>query len=90
MLRVRAVNVYPQAIGAILSQDPTLGRWRVIATGDPIEPPLRVEVEAPPGTDTDSVAGRLARTLNARFDVIRLDHGSLPVSEHKTPLVERI
>ena len=90
MLRVRAVNVYPQAIGAILSQDPALGRWRVIARGDPIEPPLRVEVEAPPGTDTASVAGRLERTLNARFDVIRLDRGSLPVSEHKTPLVERV
>jgi phenylacetate-CoA ligase len=90
MLRVRAVNVYPQAIGAILSQDPALGRWRVIARGDPIEPPLRVEVEAPPGTDTASVAGRLERTLNARFDVVRLDRGSLPVSEHKTPLVERV
>jgi phenylacetate-CoA ligase len=89
MLRVRAVNVYPQAIGAVLSQYPTLGRWRVIASGDPIEPPLRVEVEAPPGTDTDSVAGRLEHTLNARFDVIRRDHGSLPVSEHKTSLVER-
>jgi phenylacetate-coenzyme A ligase PaaK-like adenylate-forming protein len=89
MLRVRAVNVYPQAIGAILSEYPTLGRWRVIVSGDPIEPPLRVEVEAPPGTDTDSVAVQLARTLNARFDVMRLDHGTLPVSEHKTPLVHR-
>ena len=49
-----------------------------------------MEVEAPPGTDTASVAGRLERTLNARFDVVRLDRGSLPVSEHKTPLVERI
>jgi phenylacetate-CoA ligase len=89
MLRVRAVNVYPQAIGAILSQHPALGRWRVIASGDPIQPPLRVEVEAPPGTDTESVADQLERSLNARFDVTRLDHGSLPVSEHKTPLVER-
>jgi phenylacetate-CoA ligase len=89
MLRVRAVNVYPQAIGAILSQHPALGRWRVIASGDPIEPPLRVEVEAAPGTDTESVAGQLERSLNARFDVTRLDRGSLPVSEHKTPLVER-
>ena len=89
MLRVCAVNVYPQAIGAILSQHATLGRWRVIASGDPIEPPLRVEVESPPRTDTDSVAGQLERTLNARFHVIRLDHGSLPVSEHKTPLVHR-
>jgi phenylacetate-CoA ligase len=89
MLRVQAVNVYPQAIGAILSEHPTLGRWRVVASGDPIEPPLRVEVEAPPGTDTDSVAGQLQGTLNARFEVIRLDRGTLPVSEQKTPLVHR-
>jgi len=89
MLRVRAVNVYPTAIGAILSEHPTLGRWRVIASGDPIEPPLRVEVEAPPGTDTHSVVAQLEHTLNARFEVIRLDHGTLPVSEHKTSLVHR-
>ena len=89
MLRVQAVNVHPQAIGAILSEHPALGRWRVIASGDPIEPPLRVEVEAPPSADTDSVATRLQGTLNARFEVIRVDRGTLPVSEQKTPLVHR-
>jgi phenylacetate-CoA ligase len=89
MLRVRAVNVYPQAIGAILSEHTTLGRWRVVASGDPIEPPLRVEVEAAPGTDTEYVAIQLERALNARFEVVRLDHGTLPVSEQKTPLVHR-
>ena len=89
MLRVQAVNVYPQAIGAVLSRHRTLGRWCVVATGDPIVPPLRVEVEAPPGTDLAAVAGELHRTLRAPFEVIRLDPGSLPVSEHKTPLVRR-
>jgi phenylacetate-CoA ligase len=47
MLRVQAVNVYPQAIGAILGRDPRLGRHCIVAEGDPIVPPLRVYVEAP-------------------------------------------
>jgi hypothetical protein len=61
----------------------------VIAAGDPIEPPLRVEVEGPTEIDTEALAGELARTLGAQFEVIRLDPGSLPVSEHKTPIVRR-
>jgi phenylacetate-CoA ligase len=89
MLRVQAVNVYPQAIGDVLSRHAALGRWCVVATGDPIVPPLRVEVEAAPGTDLGPVADELHRTLRAPFEVIRLDPGSLPVSELKTPLVRR-
>jgi phenylacetate-CoA ligase len=89
MLRVRAVNVYPQAIGSLLESRPEIGRWCVVATGDPIEPPLRVEVEAPAELDTQAIAEELERTLRAQFEVIRLDPGSLPVSEHKTPVVRR-
>jgi phenylacetate-CoA ligase len=44
MLRVQAVNVYPQAIGAILDADDRLGRHCVVADGDPIVPPLRLYV----------------------------------------------
>ena len=47
MLRVQAVNVYPQAIGAILDADNRLGRHCVVAEGDPIVAPLRLYVEAP-------------------------------------------
>jgi phenylacetate-coenzyme A ligase PaaK-like adenylate-forming protein len=89
MLRVRAVNVYPQAIGRLLERERAVGRWCVIASGDPIEPPLRVEVEAPAELDTAALAGELHRTLGAQFEVIRLDPGTLPVSEHKTPVVRR-
>ena len=89
MLRVRAVNVYPQAIGAVLARHDALGRWCVVAAGDPIEPPLRVEVEAPPGTPLGPVAEELRRDLGAAFELIRLDPGTLPVSELKTPLVRR-
>ncbi|HEX4717801.1 MAG TPA: AMP-binding protein [Thermoleophilaceae bacterium] len=89
MLRVRAVNVYPQAIGALLAAHPELGRWRVVADHDPIEPPLHVEVEAPPDTDTTAIAAELQDRLRAQFEVVRLDPGTLPVAEHKTPVVER-
>jgi phenylacetate-CoA ligase len=89
MLRVQAVNVYPQAIGAILSADERLGRHCVVAEGDPIVPPLRVYVEAPAQVDLDAVARRLHEGLGARFDVARLEPGSLPVAEQKTRIVHR-
>ena len=89
MLRVQAVNVYPQAIGAILAAEPRLGRHCVVAEGDPVEPPLRVYVEAPADLDLAGVAERLHATLRARFALTRLEPGSLPVAEHKTRIVHR-
>jgi phenylacetate-CoA ligase len=89
MLRVQAVNVYPQAIGAILDAEPLLGRHCVVAEGDPIVPPLDVYVEAPPDADLDAVAQRLHDALRTRFTVTRLDPGSLPAAEHKTRIVHR-
>jgi phenylacetate-CoA ligase len=89
MLRVQAVNVYPQAIGTILAREPRLGRHCIVADGDPIVPPLRVFVEAPPDVDLARVTGELEDTLRARFVVARLDPGSLPVAEHKTRIVHR-
>jgi phenylacetate-CoA ligase len=89
MLRVQAVNVYPQAIGAIVADDPWLGRHCVVAVGDPIVPPLELYVEAPEDADLDGLTGRLHDALRARFSVTRLDPGSLPVAEHKTRIVHR-
>jgi phenylacetate-CoA ligase len=89
MLRVQAVNVYPQAIGAVLAADARLGRHCVVAAGDPIDPPLEVYVEAPSEVDLASVTDRLQATLRARFAVTRLEPGSLPVAEHKTRIVHR-
>jgi phenylacetate-CoA ligase len=89
MLRVQAVNVYPQAIGAILAGDPRLGRWCVVAEGDPIVPPLRVYAEAPGDVELDDLTAQLQDTLRARFEVTRLEPGSLPVAEHKTRVVHR-
>jgi phenylacetate-CoA ligase len=89
MLRVQAVNVYPQAIGAILGRDTRLGRHCIVAEGDPIVPPLRVYVEAPPEAELDELTGELQERLRARFELTRLDPGSLPVAEHKTRIVHR-
>jgi phenylacetate-coenzyme A ligase PaaK-like adenylate-forming protein len=89
MLRVQAVNVYPQAIGAVLADDARLGRYCVVADGDPLVPPLRVYVEAPDEVDLGRVAEQLHAGLGARFDVARLEPGALPVAEHKTRIVHR-
>jgi phenylacetate-CoA ligase len=89
MLRVQAVNVYPQAIGAILAGDPRLGRHCVVAEGDPVVPPLEVYVEAPAEVDLADLAGELHAALRARFEVARLEPGSLPRAEHKTRIVHR-
>ncbi|HET8822225.1 MAG TPA: AMP-binding protein [Thermoleophilaceae bacterium] len=89
MLRVQAVNVYPQAIAAIMANDTRLGRYCVVAEGDPIVPPLRVYVEAPGDVELDNLTTELEDTLRARFTVTRLQPGSLPVAEHKTRIVHR-
>ena len=51
MLRVQAVNVHPGAIGAVLGRFEGLGRYAVVADGDPIVPPLRVLVETANGIE---------------------------------------
>src|SRR6185503_14755272 len=89
MLRVQAVNVYPQAIGTILASDARLGRYCVVAEGDPIVPPLRVFVEAEADVELGGLTAVLEDTLRARFAVTRLEPGALPVAEHKTRIVHR-
>lgn len=92
MLRVRAVNIHPGAIGAVLDGFAGLGRHAVVADGDPIAPPLRVYVEVEPDAgapDPSAVAGELHRRLRAPFRVVALPPGTLPVAEHKTRTVYR-
>ncbi|MET0510672.1 MAG: AMP-binding protein [Thermoleophilaceae bacterium] len=90
MLRVQAVNVYPQAIGAVLAGHARLGRHCVVADGDPVVAPLQVFVEAPPEVDSAVLSAELRAALGVRFSVDRLEPGSLPVAEHKTRVVHRI
>jgi phenylacetate-CoA ligase len=87
MLRVQAVNVHPGAIGAVLGRFAGLGRYAVVADGDPIAPPLRVVVEAPDGVE--GVAEALRDELGARFEVEAVAPGALPVGEQKTRVVYR-
>jgi phenylacetate-CoA ligase len=89
MLRVQAVNVYPQAISAILAADARLGRHCVVAEGDPVVPPLRLYVEAPADLDLSSITEQLHAALRTRFELTRLEPGALPVAEHKTRIVHR-
>ena len=90
MLRVQAVNIHPGAIGAVLDGFPGLGRHAVVADGDPIVPPLRVYVEASNGApEPETIAAGLHARLRARFAVVALSPGTLPVAEHKTRIVYR-
>jgi phenylacetate-CoA ligase len=92
MLRVQAVNVHPGAIGAVLEGFAGVGRHAVVADGDPIDPPLRVYVEIPAGDGAPgpgAIADALHARLRARFAVVALAPGTLPVAEHKTRTVYR-
>ena len=79
MLRVQAVNVYPQAIAHLLGG----ARHAVVADGDPIVPPLHVYVEG--GADAEA----LRAALRTDVRVHSLAPGALPVAEHKTARVFR-
>ena len=87
MLRVQAVNVHPRAIGAVLGRFDGLGRYVVVADGDPIVPPLRVFVETANGIE--GVDAALRAELGARFEVQAVAPGTLPVGEQKTRVVYR-
>jgi phenylacetate-CoA ligase len=87
MLRVQAVNVHPQAIGNVLDRVGGLGRYAVVADGDPIAGPLAVYVEG--AQDAGALRAELRRALRADFHVIPLADGALPVAEQKTVRVYR-
>ena len=89
MLRVQAVNVYPQAVGTLLASEPALGRHAVVAEGDPIRAPVHVYVEAGAGVDLGTAQARMRRELRADFRLVALAPGSLPAEEHKTRTVYR-
>ena len=89
MLRVQAVNVYPQAVATLLASEPALGRHAVVAEGDPIRAPVHIYVEAGAGVDLGTAQARMRRELRADFRLVALAPGSLPVEEHKTRTVYR-
>jgi hypothetical protein len=48
-----------------------------------------VYAEAPAQVDVAALTDRLHSTLRVRFEVTRLEPGTLPVAEHKTRIVHR-
>jgi phenylacetate-CoA ligase len=92
MIRVRGANVHPQAVGAVLGARPAFGRYAVVAAGDPVEPPLRVLVEAPSAGAAERAEAEqeLRRRLGAEIRLTIVAAGTLPVAEHKTRLVYRL
>ena len=76
MLRVQAVNVYPQAIGAILAAEPRLGPPLRRGRGRPDRAAAaRVRRGARRTWTSRGVAERLHAALRARFAVTRLEPG---------------
>jgi len=92
MIRVRGANVHPQAVGAVLATRPAFGRYAIVAAGDPVQPPLRVLVEAAGAgrAELSAAEDELRRTLGAAVELTALAAGELPVAEHKTRLVYRL
>jgi phenylacetate-CoA ligase len=92
MIRVRGANVHPQAVGSVLAARAAFGRYAVIAAGDPVEPPLRVLVEAPAASVADRAEAEeeLRRRLGAAIALTAVPRGTLPVAKHKTRLVYRL
>jgi hypothetical protein len=60
-----------------------------VAEGDPVVPPLELYVEAALEVDLDGLRDELHAALRARFELTRLDPGSLPRAEQKTRIVHR-
>jgi phenylacetate-coenzyme A ligase PaaK-like adenylate-forming protein len=87
MLRVQAVNVYPQAIGEVLDRVGTSGGYAVVADGDPINSPLHIYVESQ--EDLESVEDELRAALRTDVALVALEPGELPAAEQKTARVFR-
>ena len=81
MLRVQAVNVYPQAIGELLD---AARRHAIVADGDPIVA-AAARLRRGPGRRRAA----LRATLRTDVAVTALAAGDLPVAEHKTARVFR-
>jgi len=90
MIRVRGANVHPQAVGAVLATRPTFGRYAVVAEGDPIQPPLRVLVEAPDATAAQRAEAEdeLPRRLGATIALTTVATGTQSSSAFPLSMVE--
>ena len=98
MLIVRGVNVFPSAVREVVNEfAPAVTGFIMIrprVAGVRQEPPLPVRVEVALGANTEGLAARIAARLREKLVVttqIELTPaGSLPRSEYKSKLVEKV
>ena len=99
MFNVRGVNIFPSAIQHVVTASPDLssGHFRIVLEGPGPYERVKLRVEAPEHlaeTDWEGVANELSKRIqtqvgaSAVVDMIAFD--SLPRSEGKTSLLERV
>jgi phenylacetate-CoA ligase len=98
MLIVRNVNVFPSAVREVVNEfAPAVSGMLMIRPrekGVRQEPPLPVAVEVSPHTDVEGLAERIRARLREKLlvttEVALVPAGSLPRSEYKSKLVEKV
>jgi phenylacetate-CoA ligase len=98
MLIVRGVNVFPSAVREVVNEfAPVVAGIIMIrprAAGVSQEPPLPIKVEVAPGAKADGLAERIRARLRDKLlvttEIELAPAGSLPRSEYKSKLVEKV
>ena len=98
MLIVRGVNVFPSALREVVNEfAPAVAGVIVIRprfVGVRQEPPLPISVELAPGQTTEGLADRIRARLRDKLlvttEITLAAPGSLPRSEYKSKLVEKV
>jgi phenylacetate-CoA ligase len=98
VLIVRGVNVFPSALREVVNEFvPAVAGVIMIrprAAGVRQEPPLRIKVEVAPGAKAEGLAERIRARVRDKLlvttEIELAPAGSLPRSEYKSKLVERV
>jgi phenylacetate-CoA ligase len=98
MLIVRGVNVFPSAVREVVNEfAPVVAGVIMIsprAVGVRQEPPLPIKVEVAPGAEAEGLAERIRARLRDKLlvttEIELAPAGSLPRSEYKSKLVEKV
>jgi phenylacetate-CoA ligase len=83
MVTIRAVNIFPSSIDAIVREFSTVAEYRVLVSREGELDQLRIEAEAPP-EDIAHLAKRLDVVLGLRIPITQVPYESLPRSEGKS------
>ena len=91
MKLIRGTNVYPSAVEAIIRENPVIDEFQIyLWRKDNIQDEIDIKLEIKPGSEGawPDLQGKLAKDLaqaheGLRFNVVRMEHGSLPRFELK-------